>query len=161
MVSESFKSETFKRHSAEVALELLEIIDSNLAEPIRLVNNTENITSGGNLYKARWFEVPRAPDLGGDPGETNAMIDNVDLVISALLDQIPDVKESYSVLRWSLILASNPDQVEKTEEYEIKDYELDATNLSLSIVRDNFFTEQYPAHKATPASHPGAFTTDL
>ena len=64
------------RETGLVVLYLLDIDHEDLEEPIRLVNNTEDVISGGNTYTAMGFEVRLPDDRDATPRGAQLRIDN-------------------------------------------------------------------------------------
>jgi len=66
-LSSQAQTQVSENHSADALLWLLTIESTELAAPLRLVNNNEDIFSNGNKYEPFPFEVGLPPDDGGKP----------------------------------------------------------------------------------------------
>lgn len=64
------------RETGVVVLYLLDITHEDLDTPIRLVNNTEDVISGGNTYTAIGFDVLPPNDKDAAPRGARLSIDN-------------------------------------------------------------------------------------
>ncbi len=60
-LSDALKQAAFLQDTDEVFLALLTIAHADISPSIRVVNNTENITSNGNLFTAFPFDI-QLPD---------------------------------------------------------------------------------------------------
>ena len=67
----------FNALSGDAALVLLEIHHSALSEPIRVVNNTEDIISNGETYIAMGFRVTLPDDMEGKIPRATLAVDNI------------------------------------------------------------------------------------
>lgn len=160
-LSDELKAEFFKQHSGVCLLDTMEITDPALAAPIRLVWNTEDITSNGNVFKACSLEFSRARETEDQPGETTISIDNADLAILELLEQIPPVKDEYSKLTYRMIKSDEPDFYEMEETFDITNMEVSVDSIILSLVKGSWLRERVSLGRIEPSTHPAAFTTNL
>lgn len=93
--------------TTEVLLDLLEITHPDLATPIRLVNNTSDITSSSNVYAASAFSLQMPSQI--PDGEPTAAIEiqNVDRQVELALATLI----SEPVFTVKVVLASAPSTV--------------------------------------------------
>lgn len=75
-LSSIFVSAMMARETGVVVLQLLDITHEDMDEPIRIVNNTEDIISGGNTYTAIGFDLVLPEDKDGTPRGAKLRIDN-------------------------------------------------------------------------------------
>jgi len=149
-VSQTFKAAAYAQQTDEVALVILAISHADLAATIRVVNNTENITSGGNEYLAAGFDI-KLPD---DDGKTTITICNVDRIMVQAIRSI----ESRPTVTMSVILADHPDTVEVGPYImELSEATFDAFTVTGILTFDDFLDEPYPGDKFTPGQFPGLF----
>lgn len=66
---------------------LLEITHAQLAVPVRIVRDTDNLTSGGNLYTAVPFDITLPDEVSGKLPRAQLRIDNVGRELTQWLDQ--------------------------------------------------------------------------
>jgi len=123
-------------------------------DDIRLVNNTENITSNGLEY----ISFPVRLRLPMDDGETNREIsiefDNVSL---ELIEEIRTVTDPISV-KLEMVLASIPDEVQFSfTELNIQSLSYNKTRISARLFMDSFLNTEISSEKYTPLTFPGLF----
>ena len=152
-VSSAYKAAFFAQQTNEVLLAILEISHADITT-IRVVNNTENITSGGDEYIAFPFEC-RLPNLSAeDIPRATINICNVDRQIVQAVRSIssrPDIS-------LSLILASDPDTIEVGPfDFKLADVDYDVLTVGGSLTMDDFFDETYPGDRFTPGQYAGLF----
>jgi hypothetical protein len=109
MPSQPFQESAFAEATGEVWLVLLTIEHADLAEPLRFVNNTENITSNGDAFLAFPFDYV-APDEGNEgAGIGRIRIDNVDRQIAQTIREL----QTAPTVTVQIVLASDPDTIER------------------------------------------------
>jgi len=149
-VSATFKAAAYAQQTNEVVLVILEIDHDDLAAPIRVVNNTENITSGGDEYLAAGFDI-KLPD---DDGKTTISVCNVDRIMVQAIRSI----SSRPTVTISVILASDPDTIEVGPYImELSEVSYDAFTVTGTLTFDNFLDEPFPGDKFNPGIFPGLF----
>lgn len=149
-VSTTFKAAFYQQQTDEVDLAIIEIDHADLASPLRFVNNTENITSGGDEYLAAGFDI-KLPD---DDGHTTISVCNIDRVMVQTIRSI----SSRPTITLSVVLASDPDTVELGPYVmELADVVFDAFVITGTLTFDDFLDEPYPGDKFTPGQFPGLF----
>lgn len=144
----------FAADTDDVWLVLIKIDHADLAEPIRVVNNMEDITSSGDLYVGFPFDIT-LPDSREDAApRARLSIDNVSREIAEAIRTItgaPDV--TISVIR-----AADPDMVEITwPSFIMRNVKWDVDKVYGDLVLEDFTSEPYPAGVFSPASFPGLF----
>lgn len=72
--------------SGAAPLYLLEISHSQLGTPIRIVNDTQDLVSGGNTYTAFAFRITLPQDIDGQLPRAQLTIDNVGRELTQWLD---------------------------------------------------------------------------
>lgn len=140
--------------TGEAFLLLLTISHDELPEPIRVVNNTEDIVSRGETYQGCPFEF----ELPGDDAErvesVQIAVDNVDRRIVDALRQISGAPK----VDLEVILASEPDVVEAGPfSMTFVSAEWDAIVVSAQLGYEDVLTEPFPGHAYVPADYPGLF----
>lgn len=96
-------------------LALLKIDDPSLSAPVRLVNDTRNLTALGDTWVALPFSVKLPSDAAKGVGRAQLRIDNVGRELTAELERLPPAAELQATLL--LVHRSTP---------EVVDYELQA-----------------------------------
>jgi hypothetical protein len=90
-----------------VFLPLLTIDHADLDEPIRLVRNTEDITSRGNVYAACIFNINFPHETGDKVPSVTLVLDNPDRRFTAMLRSI----NTPATVTHEAVLADSPDTV--------------------------------------------------
>jgi hypothetical protein len=140
----------------QVFIECLEIGHTDLSEPIRVCNNTQQIVSGGKTFLPFRFAVTLPVDSADRLGELSLSISNVDRRIV----EAARVINTAATATFYIVLASSPDTIE-----------YGPVTMSLRNVRANMLTvtgrlragenllyQKYPAHSFVPASFVGMFS---
>lgn len=138
----------------KVFLVLLELNHSDLAIPVRLVNNTEDVTSNGNVYTAFPFHA-RMPD---DQEEREPVAELV--VANATRELIDSVRSLQGKLDTvlSVVLADSPNVIEwGPVDMEVKVVNYDADSVTFQLGMQAFSEEPFPSRSFTPAQFPGLF----
>lgn len=136
----------------EVWLVLIEITHADMAQTIRVVNNTEAIVSNSQTFVGLPFAI-EFPDEGERPGEARISIDNVNRQIVEAVRSIstpPNVK-------LQVILASQPDTIEfELDGLKLRDVTYDAAQVQGYLRFEDLVTEPVAA-LITPERFPGLF----
>ena len=96
------------QETEEVWLTLLKIDHADMAEPAYLVDNTENITSNGNVHLAFPFKATWPSDESTREPVASLTVSNVDQSLIANVRSI----ESPPAIEMSAIIASEPDTLQ-------------------------------------------------
>lgn len=124
-------------------------------QTIRLVNNSESISYGGNTYTAFPFSPVLPFDENGQVSEAQIAIDNVS---RTLIDELRDNDEPMSANLRVLNMSTNPPTEEAAfEGYELRDVQYDALTVNGRLTLENFLGEPYPYQTMTPSTYPGQF----
>lgn len=123
-------------------------------DDIRLVNNTENITSNGLLYTSFPVKIGLPIDDGESARELTLSFDNVGL---ELIDAIRSVTDFMDV-KIEMVLASIPDEVQMSfEELKIQTLSYNKSNITARLFMDGFLNTEISGEKYTPTLYPGLF----
>jgi hypothetical protein len=135
----------------EVWLVLITISHADLDEPLRVVNNIEDIVSRGETYIACPFELEEPGDDPDGPTDARIKVDNVDRrIVDAhrLISSPPSVT-------LEAILASDPDELEYSiQGLILRDASWDATAVQ-GTLRFEDLTIEPVAEVMTPDRFPG------
>lgn len=153
-VSSTLKAAVYGQETSEVFLVILEIDHDDLASPIRVVNNYENITSNGDTYTGYPFEINLPDDTEEGPGDVELRIDNVD---RAIVQAVRDISGA-ATAELSVVLASDPDTIE-VGPYSMTVREASYTSLVVTgtLTVEDILNEPYPGDLITPQNFPGMF----
>lgn len=151
-LSAELKSEIFKQESSDPFLTLITLTGPGIE--YRLVNNTKDITSNGQLFTAFPMKIRLPVDDGESAREFQIEFDNVSLLLIRALRSVTQPIEC----RIDMILASLPDVIQMSvEDLLIRSIMYDEKKISAKIVLDNFLAVAMPAEKYTPSLYPGLF----
>jgi hypothetical protein len=140
--------------TGEAPLVLLTLEHDALDGPLRVVNNTENITSNGDEYLGYPFRVALPLQDPERAASAQLTIDNVD---PTYLAQLRGVTGRISAT-FQLILASQPDVLESEfGELVITSIDADAQTITGDLTMDDFFNEPCPGDTMNPGTTPGVF----
>ncbi len=140
--------------TGEVFLLLLTIEHEELAAPIRVVNNTENVVSRGELYVAYPFEIALPGEDPESVARVSLRIDNVDRQI---VQALRPVQAPLSVAL-EVVLAGSPDTVEAGPfTLTLIAAECDAFVVTGELAFEDVLNEPFPGHSYIPSDYPGLF----
>jgi hypothetical protein len=151
-VSDDFKQSAFAPDTPEVWLCLLTIEHPNIDPAIRVVNNTENVTSNGEQFIGFPFEITLPDQREDAPPRARIVIDNVSREIAQavrLIVSAPSVKIQ-------IVRADDPNTVEVSWPFfSLRNVKWDVNQISGDLTIEDFTGEPYPAGIFSPASFPG------
>ena len=138
----------------QVFLLLLNIDHEDLAEPIRVVNNTEDITSRGDLYAAYPFEIALPGEDPESVARVSLRIDNVDRQIVQSLRAV----QAPLAVALEVVLAASADTVEAGPfNMTLVSAEYDAFVVTGELAFEDVLNEPFPGHSYIPSEYPGLF----
>lgn len=153
-LSATARRAAFAAESGEVFLTLFTITHADLDAPLRLVCNTEDITSRGSLYVGCPFEFELPADDGESVPRVTVRIDNVDREIVRSLRSIM----TPPTVSMEVILASSPDFVEAGPfVMTLKSATYDALVVEGELGVEDTLGTPYPSGTFNPADYPGLF----
>lgn len=140
--------------TGEVFLMLLTFNHETFSQPIRLVNNLEDIISRDNNYVAFPFDLAMPPDDGDSLPVVQITAQNATL---ELIDELRSIQSQMSV-RIELILASSPDYVEALiEDMRVASIQYDKQAIQMTCTVDDLLNTSFPKERYLPSSFPGLF----
>lgn len=153
-LSPELLAQIFGQQADDCFLILLTISHPNFVSPIRLVNNTESITSNGFIYQPFPFKIVLPVDDGETAREVQIELDNVSL---ELIDELRQVTDPLDV-NLQMVLGSIPDDVQlELDELKIGSIQYDAYKIIGRMYQDNFMSSALTSEKYTPLNFPGLF----
>lgn len=139
---------------AAVFLVLLEITGPGIVTPIRVVNDMQNVTHGGDLYLAAAFIISLPTEQEEIAQQVRLRIDNVDQSIVEgvrLLTGPPTVT-------MTVVLAATPDTIEAGPfTFTLRNAEYNAFEVVGTLAYEDILSESYPEDAFTPALFPGMY----
>lgn len=153
-LSPQLLDQIFAQNSDDPFLSLVTLTHDTFASPIRLVNNTKNITSRGNVYQAFPMKVRLPVDDGESARDFTIEFDNASL---ELIEEIRTVTSQIGI-KLEMILASLPNVVQM-EQADLKIVSLNytATKITARVVLDSFLNVELTSEKYNPSNFPGIF----
>lgn len=138
----------------DVALILLTIDEASLPEPIRVVHNTEDVTSRGDLYVAFVFGIELPAETGSAPTPVRIQIDAVDrTTIQAIRNAT-----GQPTVTIEIVLASDPDEVEAGPfNFRLESATYSAVSVVGEIAFESIERTRSINHKFTPYIFPDLF----
>lgn len=124
---------------------------------MRLVNNTQDVTSNGNTFTAYPFEVTIPADVEGQPPKLDVRAFNAGLEVVTPARTVAGDRERAKV---TLQIASyaDPDTIyEEWTDYDAVQAAYDLNMIAVSASIESWLTEEYPGPSMTPADFPGMF----
>lgn len=138
----------------EVYLILMEVDHTSFPSPLRFVNNSSDVTSGGDVYTAFPFEVVMPDNVEGKEPLAKVIISNV---TRELIDEIRSISDS-PIMTISVILDSSPNTIEWGPlEFQTSNVTYDADNITFTLGYNTFSTEPFPYIVFDSINFPGMF----
>lgn len=151
MITDDLRRDAWSSES-NLPLILLTIDHDDLAEPIRVVNNKENVTSSGDVFVAFPFQIT-LPDANEDsPPKSKLIIDNVSREIGQAIRAISTPPSlTIQVVRQE---TPNVVEVEFVGMY-LTNVTYDALQVAADLAFEDLTREPYPAYTFSPANFRG------
>lgn len=154
MTTRALTESAFASDTADVWLVLLTIAHDAIDPPIRVVNNTEDVTSRGETFTAYPFNLVLPDEREDAPPRARLEIDNVSREIAQAIRSIT----SAPTVTIEIIRAADPDTVEMSWPFfSLRNIKWDSKVVSGDLTVEDFTSEPYPAGIFSPASFPGVF----
>jgi hypothetical protein len=155
-LSNNLLAQLYAQQSDDPFLSLFTLDHDDWDAPLYLVNNTEEVTSNGNVF----LPFPLALTLPVDDGESLRKVQlEFDNVSRELVDEIRSVTDTNINVTIQLVLASDPDTVEvELSELSIKNVNYDASRIQATLFLDDFLNTELTSEKYAPTNFPGIFT---
>lgn len=150
----TFKQAIYAQDTDEVFIVLVEIDHDDFASPIRVCNDSVDITSNGDVYLAYPFQIELPSDEDGDMPQARLTIDNVDRSLTASIRAI----QTPPSVRIMVVLVSDPDVIEiDLPGFVFTNISYDALTITGTISIESFMNEPFPGDVFTPTQFPGLF----
>lgn len=155
MPSQNFNKQINKVSAEESPIFLLQIDHEDLAEPIRVVNDRQDVTSNGNVYTACGFAVtlPTQPDVGAPSAQLH--VDNVSRELVYWIDSSNGAKGAIATL--SSILRSDPDTIEWSYTLNLSNVSMTNSVITANLSYEDLWNQPAVQVKYTPQLAPGIF----
>lgn len=149
------KSTLANTAAPEVPLYLLEITHGNLNAPIRVVNDTQDITSNGNVYTAIPFNVTMPDDFENQAPKATLSVTNVGRELMYWLETSNGGKGSK--VRMMQVMRSMPNVIEWEVTMDLSNISASSTEVSGQLGFENLFSRQSIQMTYRPDTAPGVF----
>ena len=153
--SAEYKSTLAATSAPEAPIILLEITHSGLTEPVRVVNDTQNITSNGHEYIACAFRCTLPDDLENQLPKATLSVDNVG---KELMYWVETSAGGYGAqAHFMQVMRSRPDLVEWEITLALSNVKATVQEVSADLGYDNIFSRPAITMRYDPFSAPGIF----
>lgn len=138
----------------KVWLHLLTIMDYELNVLKRMVDNTESVTSRGNVYERFAFRPQLPSEVDGQMPKIELVIDNVGQQLTAAIETMSQPP----VILLEVILADTPDVIERGPfRFKLRSVSYNALTIRSELSYEELTAEPYPYRRFTPTDFPGLF----
>ena len=141
--------------SGETPLILLEITHADLAVPVRVVNDTQDIVSGGETFVAFSFDITLPADIDKQLPRATLTLDNVGRELTQWLDA--SLGGRGSQCRVMQIMRDTPDVLEFDSTYDMLNVSQSITQVSCSLGYDDTLNLPGLAMFYRPENTPGLY----
>lgn len=147
--------QAMNRQSTDALFLVLMTITHSDITTVRLVNNTEDVTSGGDVYQAFPFSVILPPDDEDEPAVIRVTMANVTRRLVSEARTIAG-KAELALADIELIEHSAPDTVLASwTDFEVHNVRYDASALSFDLSPQLFLNVGFPGDSMTKGNTPG------
>jgi Domain of unknown function (DUF1833) len=154
ILSPELLAQLFGQTSDDPFLTLATLSHPSFASDIRLVNNTKDIVSRGQTFRAFPMNVRLPVDDGETAREFNLELDNASL---ELIEEIRSVTTAINI-KLEMILASIPDEVQiSQEDLTIVSLNYNKNRIVAKISMDSFLNVEMTSERYGPTNFPGVF----
>jgi hypothetical protein len=153
LISQDLLAQFYGASSNDPLLMLLTLSHPSFTT-LRLVNNTEDVTSRGEVYQAFPMNIRTPSDDGESVREATIEFDNASL---ELMDEFRAVTTPIDA-KLEIVLFSDLDTVQLSyEELKIRSISYDKNKVSARLYMDDFLNIELTSEKYTPTNFPGLF----
>ena len=153
--SVEYKSTLAATSAPESPLILLEITHPGLTQPVRVINDTQNLTSNGNEYIACQFRCTLPDDFENQLPKATLAVDNVG---KELMYWVESSAGGYGAkAHFMQVMRSRPDQVEWEITLNLSNVKATVQEVTGDLGYDNIFTRPAISMRYDPFSAPGIF----
>lgn len=154
-LSSQFKSTIASVSSEESLLILAEISHADLAEPVRVINDTQDLTSNGNLFIACPFRFSMPDDFEGQIPKARIAVDNIGRDLMYWIETSGG--GAGSTIRILFVMRSRPDLIEFDQTFSMFNVVANMQEISADLGFENFFSTSAIKRQYRPDNSPGLF----
>lgn len=133
--SDEIKINFNKLNADEAVLVLIEISNSLISEPVRLVNDSKNLVSQGHDFVAMPFRATRQSDVQGELPKVNLTIPNVGRELVKWIDSSGGGRGSE--IKVMLARRSRPDDHEETLYFSVQSVFINSQEVNFNLIVQN------------------------
>lgn len=154
-LSTTARAAIYAQETGEVFLLLLTIDHDDLDSPIRVVDNTEDVTSRGDTYVAFPFDIALPDESPDSISAVRLTIDNVDRQVVDALRSI----STPATVTLEVVLASDPDTVEAGPfDLSLRSADYTAEVVTAELVYEDVLNEPFPGGRFIPSDYQALFS---
>ncbi len=154
-VSTTLRDRIMRTSAPESPLDLLVITHPQLVTPVRVVNDTQNLVSGGNTYTALPFRLVWPDDQESTAPRCRLAVDNVGAELMTWLEASGGGHGAQVTLMQ--VLPSTPNVVEISVQLDVLSITATVTEVQIELGFDNVFFKPLTRIQYRPDTHPGVF----
>jgi hypothetical protein len=160
-LTDGFVAALMARETGTVCLFLLDITHEDMDETIRIVNNTEDVVSGGNTYTAVGFDLRLPDERDTAPRGATLSIDNTTQWLTPTLRTLFGEFEVTIKVATASDINADPPEFDNIEfEYlplQLTSVEIDATTVRGNLNYENLANQNYPGDVFSPWEFQGLY----
>lgn len=153
--SAQFKSTLAEVSGEEAPYILLEISHPLLSEPVRVINDTQDLTSNGHLYIGCPFKCVLPDDFEGQLPKARLSIDNVGRDLMYWIEASSGGLGS--TVKFMQVMRSRPDTIEWTINMNLYNVSVTMQEISAELGFENLFSRPAISLQYRPDNSPGIF----
>jgi len=147
--------ERVSRTAGDAPLTLLEITHADLTAPVRVVNDTQDCTSGGHLYVGVPFSLTMPDDADGQLPRARLAVDNVGRELVGWIDASAGAHGAQC--RIMQVLRDDPDTVEWEITMNLGGVSIDTASVGAALGFDDLLAVPAMALRYDQSTAPGVF----
>ena len=153
--SDAYKSTLAEVSASEAPLILIEINHPQLVQPVRVVNDMQDVTSNGELYVGYPFNCVLPDDYENQLPKARIVIDNIGRDLMYWIETTGGGQGSTCTFKQ--ILRSNPDLVEWEITMSLFNVQVTMQSVSAELGFENLFNKPAITRRYRPDTAPGIF----
>lgn len=153
--SSIYKSTLAQVSAPEAPYILLEIDHPELTDPIRIINDTQDLTSNGDLYIGCPFRCVLPDDFENQLPKARLSVDNIGRELMFWIETTAG--GNGSSVRFMQIMRSRPDQIEWEITMSLYNVQVTMQEISAELGFENLFSKPAINVQYRPTTTPGLF----
>lgn len=153
--SSNFRREISSISRPSAPLLLLEINHADLATPVRVVNDNQDLVSNGNTFTALGFHATLPDDLSQGQPRAQLFIDNVGRELTQWIESSGGAEGA--TVRMIQVRRADPDTIEWEVTMDLTDVSMDANQITGTLSFTNLLDVPGIAVFYRPENTPGLF----